>query len=96
MLREAVEAEQAFVRAALPAPLAGMSAARMSTYVEFVADRLAIQLGCAPLFGAANPFPFMELISIESKVNFFERHNSAYALANTADPGDVFSLAGTF
>ena len=82
IIREAVAIEKEFILEALPCSLIGMNAARMKTYIEFVADRLSLQLGCRPLFYATNPFPFMELISIESKVNFFERNNSEYSLSN--------------
>ena len=84
IIAEAVEIEKEFAVDALPCSLIGMNAARMKQYVEFVADRLSLQLGCAAIFGAQNPFPFMELISIESKVNFFERTNSEYSLSNKA------------
>jgi ribonucleotide reductase beta subunit family protein with ferritin-like domain len=68
----------------------------MIQYIEFVADRLSLQLGYDKIYNASNPFDFMELISIESKVNFFERTNSEYALANKTDNGDVFELNADF
>ena len=68
----------------------------MTQYIEFVADRLVVQLGYEKIYGTANPFDFMELISIESKVNFFERTNSEYALANKTVDSDVFELNADF
>ena len=45
----------------------------MSTYIEFVADRLLVQLGCNKIYNSTNPFPFMEMISMQVKTNFFEK-----------------------
>ena len=53
----------------------------MSQYIEFIADRLLVQLGCDKIYNVPNPFDFMELISIEGKTNFFERRVGEYALA---------------
>jgi len=92
MITEAVAIEKEFIIDALPCRLIGMNADAMTQYIEFVADRLLLQLGHPKHFGANNPFDFMELISVESKVNFFERTNSEYALANkTAMEEDVFA-----
>ena len=73
-----------------------MNAKLMTQYIEFVADRLVVQLGYEKIYNATNPFDFMELISIDTKVNFFERTNSAYALANKEVAGDVFSFDADF
>jgi ribonucleoside-diphosphate reductase subunit M2 len=79
---EAVSIEKEFICDAIPCRLIGMNSELMCQYIEFVADRLLIQLGYDKIYNAGNPFDFMELISVESKVNFFERTNSQYALAN--------------
>jgi ribonucleotide reductase beta subunit family protein with ferritin-like domain len=55
-----------------------------------------LQLGYDKIYGASNPFDFMELISVETKVNFFERTNSEYALANKTVDTDVFELNAEF
>jgi ribonucleoside-diphosphate reductase beta chain len=68
----------------------------MTQYIEFVADRLIVQLGYDKVYNAQNPFDFMELISVETKVNFFERTNSEYALANKTVDKDVFELSADF
>jgi ribonucleotide reductase beta subunit family protein with ferritin-like domain len=68
----------------------------MIQYIEFVADRLVLQLGYDKIYNSQNPFDFMELISMESKVNFFERTNSEYALANKTVDDDVFELNTDF
>jgi ribonucleotide reductase beta subunit family protein with ferritin-like domain len=65
----------------------GMNEGLMKQYIEFVADRLALQLGCNKIYHSANPFDFMELISIESKVNFFEKRLAEYAMANKDTTG---------
>ena len=74
----------------------GMNSKLMCQYIEFVADRLCLQLGYDKVYNASNPFDFMELISIESKVNFFERTNSEYALANKTVTKDVFDFTTDF
>jgi ribonucleoside-diphosphate reductase beta chain len=56
-----------------------MNSALMSDYIEFVADRLSVQLGCGKIWEKANPFDFMERISLEGKDNFFEKRVTAYA-----------------
>ena len=70
----------------------GMNSNLMSTYIEFIADRLLVQLGYDAIYNASNPFDFMELISVESKTNFFEKRVSEYALADKAVDKDVFNF----
>jgi len=79
IIREAVAIEKEFICDALPCSLIGMNSKLMSQYIEFVADRLAVQLGTPKLYNAANPFDFMELISLEGKTNFFEKKVSEYS-----------------
>ena len=69
-----------------------MNAKQMAQYIEFVADRLSLQLGYPALYGATNPFDFMELISIEGKTNFFEKRVAEYALATKTKGADVFDF----
>ena len=59
-----------------------MNSNLMKQYIEFVADRLSMQLGCEKIYGVTNPFDFMEMISVEGKTNFFEKRVGEYALAN--------------
>lgn len=96
IIMEAVEIEKEFITEAIPCRMIGMNAKLMTQYIEFVADRLSLQLGYDKIYGSQNPFDFMELISIESKVNFFERTNSEYALANKTVDGDVFDFSADF
>jgi ribonucleotide reductase beta subunit family protein with ferritin-like domain len=96
IIQEAVEIEKEFITEAIPCRMIGMNANLMSQYIEFVADRLIVQLGYDKVYNVANPFDFMELISIESKVNFFERTNAEYALANKSIDKDIFNLAADF
>jgi ribonucleoside-diphosphate reductase subunit M2 len=70
IIQEAVEIEKEFITEALPCRLIGMNGRLMCQYIEFVADRLSVQLGYDKIYNSSNPFDFMELISIESKVNF--------------------------
>ena len=96
IITEAVEIEREFICEALPCRLISMNSTLMSQYIEFVADRLAVQLGCDKIFNATNPFDFMELISVEGKTNFFEKRVGEYALANKEKGDDVFDLDGAF
>jgi ribonucleotide reductase beta subunit family protein with ferritin-like domain len=79
IIKEAVALEKEFICEALPCSLIGMNAKMMSQYIEFVADRLAVQLGTPKVYNTANPFDFMDLISLEGKTNFFEKKVSEYS-----------------
>jgi ribonucleotide reductase beta subunit family protein with ferritin-like domain len=96
IIKDAVEIEKEFILEAIPCRMIGMNSTLMSQYIEFVADRLCVQLGYDKIYNSANPFDFMELISVETKVNFFERTNSEYALANKTVDDDVFELSCDF
>lgn len=78
IILDAVKIEKEFVRDALPVKLIGMNSDLMCQYIEFVADRLLHVLGSPKIFKVANPFDFMDLISIPGKTNFFERRVSEY------------------
>jgi ribonucleoside-diphosphate reductase beta chain len=75
----AVTYETEFITEALPVSLIGMNAKDMTQYIQFVADRLLVQLGAPKLYNAGNPFDFMDLISLEGKTNFFEKKVSEYS-----------------
>ena len=79
IIQQAVNLEKEFICDALPCSLIGMNAKMMSQYIEFVADRLAVQLGLKKIYGTPNPFDFMDLISLEGKTNFFEKKVSDYS-----------------
>jgi ribonucleotide reductase beta subunit family protein with ferritin-like domain len=97
IMNEAVEIEKEFILEAIPCRLIGMNSGLMSQYIEFVSNRLCLQLGYDKLFPqATNPFDFMELISLSDKVNFFEKTNTQYALANKTMDGDPFDLTTEF
>jgi ribonucleotide reductase beta subunit family protein with ferritin-like domain len=93
LIREAVKIEKEFITEALPCSLIGMSAARMGEYIQFVADRLLISLGYDKLWNTANPFPWMERISLEGKDNFFEKRVTNYALAGVGSDATKMSFA---
>jgi len=78
IIGDAVDCEKEFVTDALPVSLIGMNAVLMTQYIEFVADRLIVQLGYNKIYNATNPFPWMEMISVEGKTNFFEKRVSEY------------------
>lgn len=92
IIKEAVDIEKEFICDALPCRLIGMNSELMSQYIEFVADRLAVQLGCDKIYNTNNPFAFMEMISVENKTNFFEKRVSEYALADKSHKQDAFDF----
>lgn len=96
IIKEAVEIENEFICEALPCRLIGMNAGLMTQYIQFVADRLCLQLGYDKIYNVSNPFDFMELISLESKTNFFEKRVDAYALATKTVEEDVFEFNADF
>jgi ribonucleoside-diphosphate reductase beta chain len=98
IIADAVRIEQEFVTDALPVSLIGMNAKTMSQYIEFVADRLLVSLGCAKIYNATNPFDFMEMISVQGKTNFFEKRVAEYQKAGVMSErnDNVFSLDEDF
>lgn len=98
IVKEAVLIEKEFITEALPVSLIGMNADLMSQYIEFVADHWLGQLGCQPVYNTANPFDWMELISLEGKTNFFEKRVSEYVKAGVGSDRSqqVFTLDAEF
>lgn len=92
IVKEAVSIEKEFILECLPCRLIGMNSNLMSQYIEFVADRLLVQLGYEKIYDVTNPFDFMEMISIEGKTNFFEKRVGEYALATKDKDVDIFDL----
>ena len=82
IIMDAVEIEKEFIIDALPVKLIGMNSDLMSQYIEFVADRLLVELGNERVYNASNPFDFMEMISIQGKTNFFEKRVGEYQKAS--------------
>jgi ribonucleoside-diphosphate reductase beta chain len=96
IIAEAVEIEIEFVTKALPVNLIGMNAELMTQYIQFVADRLLVQLNCAKIYNAANPFPWMEMISMQGKTNFFEKRVAEYQKAGVMDSASLGSVQQRF
>jgi len=96
LIKEAVDIETEFICDALPCRLIGMNSKMMTQYIQFVADRLCLQLGYDKLYDVTNPFDFMELISLEGKTNFFERVVSDYSLANKTVDENTFEFNEDF
>ena len=82
LFKEAVDIEKQFVTESLPVSLIGMNCKLMTEYIEMVADRWLVLLGYPKLYNTANPFPFIELLSLNTKENFFETNVSQYQRAN--------------
>lgn len=96
---DAVDMEKEFVTEALPVGLIGMNSELMCQYIEFVADRLLMEVGCLKQYNVENPFDFMELISLQGKTNFFEKRVGEYKKAGvTSEQDDTpkFSLNEDF
>ncbi|CAB3402330.1 unnamed protein product [Caenorhabditis bovis] len=98
IIRDAVVIEQEFLTEALPVDMIGMNCRLMSQYIEYVADHLLVELGCARLYNKKNPFDFMENISIEGKTNFFEKRVAEYQRPGvmTKDAERLFDLEADF
>ena len=90
IIKNAVEIEKEFICDALPCKLIGMNSKLMSQYIEFVADRLLIQLGYEKVWNSSNPFDFMEMISMDGKTNFFEKRVADYSLSSGVKTQEVF------
>ena len=75
---DALNIEREFITESLPVSLIGMNAALMTQYLEFVADRLLVELGCEREYNTSNPFDFMDMISLQGKTNFFEKKVAEY------------------
>jgi ribonucleoside-diphosphate reductase beta chain len=98
IITDAVSIEKEFVTESLPVRLIGMNADMMCQYIEFVADRLLLALGCSKVYNATNPFDFMELISLQGKTNFFEKRVAEYQKSGVmgSKETNVFSLEEDF
>lgn len=99
IITDAVAIEKEFVSDAIPVKLIGMNSDLMCQYIEFVADRLLVALGCPKFYNAANPFDFMEMISLQGKTNFFEKRVAEYQKAGVMgkkEENNVFKLDEDF
>ena len=95
----ALDIEREFITESLPVSLIGMNANLMTQYLEYVTDRLLTELDCEKVYGTANPFDFMDMISLQGKTNFFEKRVSEYQKAgvlNKEEEKDKFSFDADF
>jgi len=81
ILTNALDIEKEFITESLPVSLIGMNAKLMTQYLEFVTDRLLVELQCEKVYNVTNPFDFMDMISLQGKTNFFEKRVSEYQKA---------------
>ena len=97
IIKEAVELEKEFITESLPCDLIGMNKELMKQYIEYVSDRLLLMLGLEKEYNSSNPFPWMELISVQGKTNFFEKRVGEYSnVAGSNKEDNVFSLECDF
>ena len=93
----ALEIEKEFITESLPVRLIGMNQDLMKQYLEFVADRLLVDLGCSKVYGVENPFDFMQNISLQGKTNFFEKRVGEYQKAGVLNSSEnVFDMSVEF
>lgn len=90
---DALNIEREFITESLPVSLIGMNATLMTQYLEFVTDRLLVELGCERIYNSSNPFDFMDMISLQGKTNFFEKRVAEYQKAgvmnNDSESGKI-------
>lgn len=99
ILTNALDIERKFITESLPASLIGMNATLMTQYLEFVTDRLLVELGCDRVYNSSNPFDFMDMISLQGKTNFFEKRVAEYQKAgvmNTDSEASKISFDADF
>ena len=91
---DALDIEREFITESLPVSLIGMNATLMIQYLEFVADRLLVELGCEREYNKSNPFDFMDMISLQGKTNFFEKKVAEYQKAGVMNTdGDAQKIS---
>ena len=83
---QAVVIEKEFITESLPVDLIGMNTTLMKQYLEFVSDRLLVDLNCPKVHNSKNPFDFMQNIALQNKTNFFEKRVAEYAKTNVGEP----------
>ena len=99
IIKEASELEKQFVDYCLEVNLIGMNSVLMKQYVEFMTDRLCVQLGLDKIYESENPFDFMEMIALQGKTSFFEKRNSDYSkasIANSLEGSEGFNITDDF
>ena len=92
----ALEIEKEFILEALPVKLIGMNSELMSQYLEFVADRLLVSLGCGKVYNSENPFDFMQNIALQGKTNFFEKRVAEYQKAGVNNNVSIEDMDTSF
>ncbi|MCE7992643.1 MAG: ribonucleoside-diphosphate reductase [Roseivirga sp.] len=88
IILDALDIEREFITESLPVRLIGMNSDLMAQYLEFVTDRLLVELNCEKVYNSTNPFDFMEMISLQGKTNFFEKRVGEYQKAGVMKEGD--------
>jgi ribonucleoside-diphosphate reductase beta chain len=96
IFNEAVEIEKEFITDSIPCNMIGMNAQLMKEYIEFVSDRLLVQLGYSRIWNTENPFDFMEMISLRPKSNFFEVRVGEYSKSTISEDSNNFEISNDF
>jgi ribonucleotide reductase beta subunit family protein with ferritin-like domain len=96
IFQEAVSIEKEFITESIPCAMIGMNSTMMCQYIEFIANRLLLQLGYDKLWDVENPFDFMELISLRPKTNFFELRVGEYTKSTINENSNNFDFSNDF
>ena len=93
IIDSALTIEKEFITEALPVSLIGMNYDLMKQYLEYVSDRLLIDLGVGKVYNSDNPFDFMKNIAMENKTNFFEKRVGEYSKQGVGSKPDTVQFS---
>ena len=96
IIGSALEIEKEFITEALPVSLIGMNSDLMKQYLEYVSDRLLVDLGVGKVYNSENPFDFMQNIAMPNKTNFFEKRVADYVKSGVGEAKNNFSTEEDF
>lgn len=86
LVEKAVKLEYTFATDVFPKGIFGLNAEGFKQYIEHIADRRLQRVGLDPLYGTANPFPWMsEAVDLAKEKNFFETRVTEYKVGGTLD-----------
>ena len=96
IIDSALVIEKEFITEALPVSLIGMNSNLMKQYLEYVSDRLLMDLGVGKVYNAENPFDFMQNIALQNKTNFFEKRVADYVKSGVGEVQEQISFDEDF
>ena len=96
IIDSALTIEKEFITEALPVSLIGMNSELMKQYLEYVSDRLLMDLGVGKIYNTENPFDFMANIALQNKTNFFEKRVADYVKSGVGEVQEKISFDEDF